>query len=212
MECARKLKVPLMMRFSYQQPVRFRLRLADMSLIIPDKPSLGDRPPLKSPAQQFPHVLLVTTLALALGACGGSGGSSSDAEDIAEDDFSDPLTASSALQDDESCNAEIDIAEFFLTESDRQWSCEVSSIVGIRFDELYFNRNGTASFASTGVWYWNRNLPEDEINLASPAEPITRMTDIGSSNSVLVFRTINDASFEEIYDCVLTPRALISNL
>ncbi len=176
----------------------------------------------------------VIVLASTVSACGGSGGG--DAGDIARDGFDDQVLVRPIQQDgqvlddvldapvmddpviddlvqnDESCIANIDIADFFLTETDRQWSCEVSSVVGTRFDELFFDRNGTANFASTGTWYWNRNLPADEITLASPAEPSTLITDIGSSNSVLVFRSINEEEFEEIYDCVLVERALITSL
>lgn len=173
---------------------------------------------------------IVMVLASTASACGGSGGG--DAGDIARDGLDNQVLASPMQQDDqildesvmddpvmdglvqndESCIADIDIAEFFLTETNRQWSCEVSSVVGTRFDELFFNRNGTANFASTGTWYWNRNLPADEINLASPAEPSTLITDIGSSNTVLVFRTINEEGVEEIYDCVLVERELMTSL
>ena len=151
--------------------------------------------------------LSIVVLAVTLGACGGSGGG--DAGDIARDGLEDQSPVVTARQlDDESCGADIDIAEFFLTEVDRQWACDISSIVGTRFDEIYFDRNGTANFSSTGNWYWNRNLPADEINLASPNESSAVMTDIGSANTLLLFRTINEAGVEENYDCVLTGREL----
>ena len=99
----------------------------------------------------------VAAISVLLGACGGSGGGSGivsgDAGDIAQDDLSDLVLADPVLQDDmQSCAVEIDIADFFLTETDRQWSCEISSVVGTRFDEVFFDRSGTANFASTGIW------------------------------------------------------------
>lgn len=152
--------------------------------------------------------LISVVLALSLGACGGTGDANGgDAADIAEDGFDSPVLADdSVLQDDQACFAEIDIAEFFVTEIDRQWACEINSAAGTRFDEVFFDRRGTASTGSGDVWYWNRNLPSDEVNLASPGRPSALMTDIGSSNTVLFFRTINDAGVEQTYDCVLVSR------
>jgi len=87
----------------------------------------------------------------------------------------------SLQQDDLSCAAEIDIADFFLTESDRQWSCEVSSTAGTRFDDLFFERSGTANML---------------------------MTDIESANTQLMFRTISETGVEEFYNCVLAGREI----
>lgn len=114
----------------------------------------------------------------------------------------------SLQQDDLSCAAEIDIADFFLTESDRQWSCEVSSTAGTRFDDLFFERSGTANFAGSGIWYWNRDLPTDEVNLAAPGRPAMLMTDIESANTQLMFRTISETGVEEFYNCVLAGREI----
>ena len=154
--------------------------------------------------------LVSVVLTVSLCACGGSGGASGgDAGAIAEDGFDSPMLADDFMpQDDQACLAEIDIAEFFLTEIDRQWACEINSAAGSRFDEIFFDRRGTATTGSGDIWYWNRNLASDEVNLASPGRPAALMTDIGSSNTVLFFRTVSDAGVEEVYDCVLVSREI----
>ena len=157
-------------------------------------------------------------IALSLSACGGSSGGEvggGDAGDIARDestpldDF--PLAADSVQQDDEfACAAEFDVAEFFLTEVDRQWSCQVTSLAGIQFDELFFDRNGTAVSANDGIFYWNRNLPGLEVNLASPTLPSMLMSGISSSNTVLMFDTVTPSGEEQSFDCVLVSREVSS--
>jgi len=131
-------------------------------------------------------------------ACGGSSGGSldnSDAGAIATEStpLDDPQLAADDMQQDDEfvCAAETDIAEFFLTEVDRQWSCQISSVAGTRSDELFFDRNGTVLSANDGIWYWNRNLPGLEVNLASPNLPSMLMSGIMSSNTVLVSREVS---------------------
>ena len=159
--------------------------------------------------------IIPVSLALAAGisACGGSGGG--DAGDIARDESTPlddaPLVADSVPQDDGLvCDAQIDIAEFFLTEVDRQWSCQITSNVGIRFDDLFFDRNGTAVSANDGIRYWNRNLPDATVNLLSPTQPSMLMSEIGASNTVLMFNTVTPSGVEQSYDCVLVPREVSS--
>ena len=163
-------------------------------------------------AHSFRVNFISLAIAVSLSACGGASGG--DAEDIATDEFTaldDPQLADSIQQDDEFvCAAEIDIAEFFLTEVDRQWSCQITSLSGIRFDQLFFDRSGTAISATNGVLYWNRNLPGDEVNLASPNLPSMLMSQISSSNTVLMFNTVTSAGEEQSFDCVLVPREISS--
>ena len=153
------------------------------------------------------------SIAVCLCACGGSSGG--DAGDIARDEstpLDDPLLDGENVQQDEplACAAEFDVAELFVTEVDRQWSCQISSQVGIRFDELFFDRSGTVVSANDGIWYWNRNLPGLEVNLASPNLPSMLMSGIMSSNTVLMFDTVTPPGVEQTFDCVLVPREVSS--
>lgn len=164
-------------------------------------------------AQSLRIIPVSLALAAGISACGGSGGG--DAGDIARDESTPlddaPLVADSVPQDDGLvCDAQIDIAEFFLTEVDRQWSCQITSNVGIRFDDLFFDRNGTAVSANDGIRYWNRNLPDATVNLLSPTQPSMLMSEIGASNTVLMFNTVTPSGVEQSYDCVLVPREVSS--
>jgi len=85
------------------------------------------------PNMKAPGLFNFISLAIAAGlsACGGASGG--DAEAIATDEFTsldDPQLADDSIQQDDEfvCAAEIDIAEFFLTEVDRQWSCQITSL------------------------------------------------------------------------------------
>ena len=156
--------------------------------------------------------------AIGLSACGGSAGGTldnSDAGAIATDEstpLDDPLLDAENVQQDAplACAAEFDVAELFLTEVDRQWSCQITSNVGIRFDDLFFDRNGTAVSANDGIRYWNRNLPDATVNLLSPTQPSMLMSEIGASNTVLMFNTVTPSGVEQSYDCVLVPREVSS--
>jgi len=178
--------------------------------------SMATKKPLKMNHSGLRLCTIGLSCAIGLSACGGSAGGTldnSDAGAIATDEstpLDDPqLSPDSVQQDDELvCAAEIDIAEFFLTEVDRQWSCQISSLVGVRFDEIFFDRNGTAISATDGTWYWNRNLPGDEVNLASPDLPSMLMSGISSSNTVLMFDTVTASGVEQAFDCVLVPREI----
>ena len=163
-------------------------------------------------AQSLRIIPVSLALAAGISACGSGGG---DAGDIARDESTPlddaPLVADSVPQDDGLvCDAQIDIAEFFLTEVDRQWSCQITSNVGIRFDDLFFDRNGTAVSANDGIRYWNRNLPDATVNLLSPTQPSMLMSEIGASNTVLMFNTVTPSGVEQSYDCVLVPREVSS--
>lgn len=166
---------------------------------------------------RFRPVFWVALLALGSAGCGGSGG---DASGVARDGLNQAnlSQADSSLvgqdgvlqQDSPTCSAEVDIADFVLTEIDRQWSCAITTEADTRFDNVYFSREGTAVFANDGVWYWNRFLPSDAINLAAPGESTRLMSEISSSNTVLEFKTTTGAGDEQRYDCVLVPREVNS--
>ncbi len=164
-------------------------------------------------------------MTLLIAGCGGSG--VGDAQDIAVDSgasvaqpvtgeiVENPLVSDDPpaidlpiVQDDLACKAEIDIAEFFLTEADRQWSCSIESSAGFRFDDVFFDRRGTALFANDGIHYWNRNPESDSINLAAPGRTTLLMTDIASSNTTLMYRTVSDTGAEELYECLLVTREM----
>lgn len=108
------------------------------------------------------------------------------------------------------CDADFDHAELLFTESDRQWSCSVASAELASSDDVFFSRNGAASFTRFGQVYWNRNLLTDEINIASPFIPSFVMKDITSSNTTLQFTVNADGEAGQQYDCVLVGRADIS--
>lgn len=132
-----------------------------------------------------------------------------------------PLSATEAaepedliLQEDPLvCAVDFDIAELVFTESDRQWSCSIFSGSnndgsGVAFDALYFSRMGTVISQNTGVWYWNRILPGDEIRLLSPTMPSMLVRNIVSSNTTLEFNTVSEIGEEAVYECVLVAREL----
>ena len=116
------------------------------------------------------------------------------------------------LNDDESansaveCEAEFDDASLLYTELDRQWYCSVSSVDSVTSDELYFNADGTAVFSRYGQVFWNRNLPGDEINVASPFISSFVMRDIRSANTTLQFTSVSESEADQQYDCVLVGR------
>jgi len=103
---------------------------------------------------------------------------------------------------------EIDIAVFFLTAPDRQWTCEITSAASTRYDDIYFSADGTVVFASDGVWSWSKTVAGDEINLTSPDQSSMLMSDISSSNTVLMFNTSEEAGLAQTFDCVLTYREI----
>lgn len=168
--------------------------------------------------RSLPGFVVLAVMVASISACGGSAGG--DTGDIARDESTpllDPVqddllqTGNSSLQDDMVLgNDEIDLAVFFLTEPDRQWSCEITSASSTRYDDIYFSRNGsadgTAVFASNGVWNWSKTVTGDEINLTAPNQASMLMSDISSSNTVLMFNTIEDTGVTQTFDCVLVFR------
>jgi len=149
-------------------------------------------------------VLLINSVVIAgLSACGGSSGGKVADRQPAQSEQTIP-------QDDAlSCDASLDVADFLITEIDRQWSCEITSNNGVMFDDVYFSRSGTAVFGNTGKWYWNRNLPSDDINLASPDHTSVTVSEISSSNTVLSFTSATPAGTSERYDCILVSREIV---
>ena len=179
---------------------------------------------------QFPLVCAAFALT-ALGACGGSSGGSSvlsdetvvgavDVTDSQIDDVdlqgsvaTDPQNDSLASDDAPLvCDAPFDTAELLFTEVDRFWSCQIVSDNGTRFDEVFFSRTGTATFGSSGLNFWNRNLPGAEINRIAADGTVSVMRDIQSSNTTLSFETVLATGESGFYDCLLVPRSPLSLL
>lgn len=166
-------------------------------------------------------VLCLAILCFTLSACGSSGTDvdMSEVQDIQQGADSQSPGIGEVLSDDETegassqCDVDFDQAELLFTESDRQWSCSVSSTELASSDDVYFSRNGTAVFTRFGQVYWNRNLPTDEFNIASPFIASFVMREINSSNTTLQFTLDADGETGQLYDCVLVGRAdLVSAL
>jgi hypothetical protein len=73
-------------------------------------------------------------------------------------------------------------------------------------DQLYFDRNGQALSTRFREVFWNRALDSQSLNVASPfIEPIL-ISNITSSNTVLMFELLRQSGEVENYDCVLVGR------
>ena len=170
---------------------------------------------------QFPLVCAAFALTV-LGACGGSSGETSvlsdetviGAADVTDSQIDDVDLQDSLASDDAPlvCDAPFDTAELLFTEVDRFWSCQIVSDNGTRFDEVFFSRTGTATFGSSGLNFWNRNLPGAEINRIAADGSVSVMRDIQSSNTTLSFETVLATGESEFYDCLLVPRSPLSLL
>ena len=182
---------------------------------------------------QFLPVCAVSALTM-LAACGGSSGgtdvfsdetviAAGTADDIENQINNDGIQNSevtdSAVTDvlasDDAplaCDAGFDTAELLFTEVDRFWSCQIVSDAGTRFDEVFFSRTGTATFGSSGLNFWNRNLPGAEINRIAADGTVSVMRDIQSSNTTLSFETVLATGESEFYDCLLVPRSPLALL
>ena len=162
------------------------------------------------------HTLITGGLLLLLSVtgCGGSGD-----DPLVESTASDPAADSQlpvvgGIQDDgdsqagtQQCDvADFDIAELVFTESDRQWYCAVSSSQTASSDEVFFNQNGTALFSQYGQVYWNRNLADDTITIASPLISTLILKEINSANTTLQFELGDGVVDDAVYDCVLVQR------
>lgn len=157
-------------------------------------------------------------LLLSVAGCGGSGDDAT--VDLAG---SEPSTESqpqttAVVQDDENsqssglqCDgADFDIAELVFTESDRQWYCSVSSSPAVSSDEVFFSRNGTAWFSQYGQVYWNRNITDDTLTVASPLISTMSIKEINSANTTLQFKLGDGVTNDALYDCVLVQRDDVS--
>lgn len=167
-------------------------------------------------------------LLLSLAGCGG-GGNGSAQEPINNTQGTDsPSSGASAVQNDadlqagdqtdtdslggvQQCDvADFDFAELVFTETDRQWYCSVSQSQSVTFDEVFFSRNGSAFFSQYGQVYWNRNLTDDTLTIASPLMPTAVMKEINSANTTLQFTFNEGVDSEALYDCVLVQREDVS--
>ena len=173
---------------------------------------------------QFPPVFVVVAVTT-LAACGGSSGgndvfndetvsAASTADGIQNSPVTDPPITDPLASDDAPlvCDAGFDTAELLFTEVDRFWSCQIVSDTGTRFDEVFFSRTGTATFGSSGLNFWNRNLPGAEINRIAADGTVSVMRDIQSSNTTLSFETVLATGESEFYDCLLVPRSPLALL
>jgi len=171
---------------------------------------------MKKPVASSLSLLFVPIAAvLLLSACGGSSGVSATglmnadggAEDLSASDNTIAVRLEDPVQVDElSCSGNFDIADLLVTESDRQWSCEIVSDQGSSFSDVFFSRRGTVVFADNDIRYWNRNLPLDQLNIVSPTSGFSVLGDIESFNTVMSFTLSNEVGISETYNCVLTSR------
>ena len=165
-------------------------------------------------------LLISAAVTLSLSACGGSSGQiESDFNETASGidasgvlpDAADTVQADQGLQDDQSqfvteSSDDFDIADLVVTEVDRQWSCDVATELASSFTTLFFSRNGTVLFGENDLRFWNRNLPLEQFNIASPTAAFSVISDIQNFNTSLNFILTSDTGISEIYDCVLTTR------
>jgi len=151
------------------------------------------------------YLTTVFSSALLIGGCGGGASSDSMVPQVDSVVMQDP--SAQCLADDPT-RSSVDVAELLFTESDRQWTCEIASDVGERFEELYFSRSGFASVGSDSAWFWNRRIVDDAINLLSPTFGSLVLQQIESSNTTLTFTSTSDVGLRESYDCVLIAREI----
>ena len=176
-------------------------------------------------------IFLMSTTFLTLSGCGGSStdampaaaevsatvpgiiANDSDAQPTEADQIDSQqmadIQSDSSEQQAVSCAFEFDVADLVVTEADRQWSCEVVSDQGSRFEDVYFLRSGTVIFGDD-LRYWSRNLPFEQINVASPASGYALISEIRSSNTLMSFIMIPESGMNLLYECVLTPRQTTS--
>lgn len=112
--------------------------------------------------------------------------------------------------------AAFDIAESLFTEADRQWYCSVDTSQQLASDyyqlstsdSLYFSADGTAVFERFREVYWNRNMENQEINIASPFIGTYVMKNIMSQNTTMQFTLLatDETATVENYDCILVAR------
>jgi len=171
-------------------------------------------------ARWLSGLLIFAAVTLSLSACGGSSGQTETNLNAAADnadagdgqaDVANPVQADQSLQNDQSPEVtesfgDFDIADLVVTEADRQWSCDVTTEQASSFTTLFFSRNGTVLFGENDLRFWNRNLPFEQFNIASPTAPFSVISDIQNFNTLLSFILTTDTGVSEIYDCVLTAR------
>jgi len=148
----------------------------------------------------FSSLLALSGFVLAVSGCGG-GASSNAMVTQAE-----PVVFQDAAAQCLVTDIADDIAELLFTEIDRQWTCEIASADGMRFDDIYFSRTGFASLGSDNAWFWNRRLDDDAINLLSPTFGSLVLRQIESANTTLTFTSTSDMGVRESYDCVMVAR------
>lgn len=173
-------------------------------------------------------LIILAPMVLFLSGCGGSSGADASTDDtgvIANDSVNTVSgneeqidgqqmadlqnDASEQASNDASCEFEFDVADLLLTEADRQWSCEIVSDQASTYEDVYFQRHGTAIFGNE-LRYWNRNLPFEQINIASPITGRALIKDIRSSNTLMSFILTPESGTNLLYECVLTPRETAS--
>ena len=178
---------------------------------------------MKTLCPECSGLLISAALILALSACGGSSGGPDDelaagtdggAAGFVIDDGAAELPPEQSLQDDQPANTVEtsipDIADLLVTEIDRQWSCDITSDQASSFSTLFFSRRGTVLFGENDLRFWNRNLPLDQVNIASPTSVFSVISDIQNFNTLLSFTLTTEVGGTQTYDCVLTTREITS--
>jgi len=167
-------------------------------------------------------LLISAALILALSACGGSSGgpddelaAGTDAAGLVIDDDATESPPDQSLQDDQSADsvgtsATLDVADLLVTETDRQWSCDITSDQASSFTTVFFSRRGTVLFGENDLRFWNRNLPFDQVNITSPTSVFSVISDIQNFNTLLSFTLTTEVGDTQTYDCVLTTREITS--
>lgn len=153
-----------------------------------------------------PLRIIVVISALSLCACGGSSSDTTVSPDTNTAPLQDDVAGSDNTQMQCDAGDDFDIAELVYTETDRQWFCSVSSTAAELSDEVYFSRDGTATFSRFGLVYWNRDIEVQEIRIASPFVSTSVLRNVFSANTVLQFDLNSGDTLDEFYDCVLTQR------
>jgi len=124
------------------------------------------------------------------------------ADGIPVDSLPDPLA------DDERVDLDsFDLAEYFFTETDRQWFCSVTTAASAFTDQLYVDRFGGAWFERFGQAEWSRHDAFDQLDIVTIAGEQFALREIFGANTLLEFlRHSDDNTDSELYECVLTSR------
>ena len=97
-----------------------------------------------------------------------------------------------------------EFASLLLTEPGKLWTCRISGDDFASTDRLLLNRNGTGRFDAYGDFYWNRDLPGRQLQIAVPGVIDFRLANIFGFNTTAQFDLLRaDPAVLTAYDLSL---------